>query len=187
VVLYGLGGMGKSQLALQYAYVHKEEYTSIWWISVPTISRGFVSIAQELFRYHARSMAKRCQPDYHRIAAALGLPPNVVTETGLVRASEDAIMEVVTAVKGWLTAEDNQRWLIILDNHDDLKVDIMDYLPPSLSGSVIITSRVSDSARLGDSLEVVGVQEDDAIEILRKSARIDLASFETGKSCNMAG
>jgi len=31
-VLYGLGGMGKSQIALEYAYRFKDHYTLVWWL-----------------------------------------------------------------------------------------------------------------------------------------------------------
>jgi len=30
VVLHGLGGIGKTQLAIQYAYIHQKDYTSVW-------------------------------------------------------------------------------------------------------------------------------------------------------------
>ncbi|WP_344445033.1 tetratricopeptide repeat protein [Kitasatospora nipponensis] len=32
VVLHGLGGVGKTELALQYAHLHSESYDLIWWI-----------------------------------------------------------------------------------------------------------------------------------------------------------
>jgi tetratricopeptide (TPR) repeat protein len=33
VVVYGLGGVGKSELALQYAHAHRDRYQLIWWIT----------------------------------------------------------------------------------------------------------------------------------------------------------
>jgi hypothetical protein len=185
MVLHGLGGMGKSQLALEYAHAHQEEYSSIWWISVPNISQDIVAIAQDLVQHHAQHMAKTAQPDYHRIAITLGLPTHAVTETGRINASSKTIDDVISAVKRWLSAKDNKRWLMIMDNHDDLQVDVGKYLPSSSSGRILITSRVSDSARLGDSLELGGIREEDAIEILRKSARRDQASFETRESIHV--
>ena len=34
--LYGMGGVGKTQLALQYAYAHLANYETIWWINAET-------------------------------------------------------------------------------------------------------------------------------------------------------
>jgi AAA+ ATPase superfamily predicted ATPase len=34
VVLYGLGGIGKTQLAIKYTTRHKEKYTAIFWLNV---------------------------------------------------------------------------------------------------------------------------------------------------------
>jgi Tfp pilus assembly protein PilF len=31
-VLYGLGGMGKSQIALEYAYRYRDQYSLVWWL-----------------------------------------------------------------------------------------------------------------------------------------------------------
>ncbi|WP_326598739.1 tetratricopeptide repeat protein [Streptomyces sp. NBC_01803] len=35
-VLHGLGGVGKSTLALQYAHLHRDRYNPIWWIPAET-------------------------------------------------------------------------------------------------------------------------------------------------------
>jgi hypothetical protein len=36
VALYGLGGVGKTQIALEYAYLHFQDYEAIFWISAET-------------------------------------------------------------------------------------------------------------------------------------------------------
>src|SRR5271155_3033227 len=49
VALYGLGGVGKTQLALEYVYSHKSEYERIYWISAvseATLFSGFQEIAK---------------------------------------------------------------------------------------------------------------------------------------------
>ena len=84
--------------------------------------------------------------------------------------------------ESWFAAEDNNKWLLIFDNYDDLKnVDIYDFLDPSSSGSILITSRSRDTGRIGKELEIQDVAEDEALEILRKSARRDTDLFEKGK------
>ena len=34
-VVHGLGGMGKTQLCVEYARQHKEDFTALFWWSVP--------------------------------------------------------------------------------------------------------------------------------------------------------
>src|SRR5437762_5367542 len=50
VALYGLGGVGKTQTALEYVHTKKEYYNSIFWISgvnQATLLTGFQQIATE--------------------------------------------------------------------------------------------------------------------------------------------
>lgn len=47
-VLYGLGGVGKTQIALEYAYRYAQEYTAVFWIgaeSLESITSSYLSIA----------------------------------------------------------------------------------------------------------------------------------------------
>lgn len=47
----GMGGVGKTQLCVEYAYQHKEEYSLVWWINgqdTSTITAEYVSLASEL-------------------------------------------------------------------------------------------------------------------------------------------
>ena len=184
MVLHGLGGIGKTQLATQYAYLHHKDYTSVWWVNASTtqtLSQGFLGIAQQLLSYHAKKAAAGRKLDNAQIAAALGLPPDVVGQDGKLTVSRDITEVVVNAIIAWFAAEGNNRWLLVIDNYDDVKnVNIYDFLHPSSLGSVLITSRSRDTCRVGKALEIVEVTEDEALEILRKSAQMDMASFRKG-------
>jgi len=49
VALYGLGGVGKTQLAIEYAHSHRSDYDGIYWInavSEATVLAGFQDIAR---------------------------------------------------------------------------------------------------------------------------------------------
>ena len=191
VVLHGLGGIGKTQLAIQYAYIHQKDYTSVWWVNASTtqtLSQGFLGIAQQLLAYHARKTTASLKPDSAQIAAALGLPSDVVDQNGKLTTSRDITEIVVNAIIEWFAADDNNLWLLIIDNYDDLRnVDIYEFLPQSSPGSILITSRSRDTCRVGKALEVQEVTEDEALEILRKSAHWDMASLRKGMHSSHSG
>jgi hypothetical protein len=184
VVLHGLGGIGKTQLAVQYAHFIHHNYTSVSWINATnseTISGSFLKIAQQLLTQHGLNETTFGKnPDYAAIATGLGIPPNTVNPSGQITASDTAT-DVIEAVKRWFCTKDNPRWLLIVDNYDDIQnIDIRDYLPHCFHGHILVTSRARDSSRLGQGLEVVEVEPDDGLEILRKSAQYDPAIFKHG-------
>ena len=70
--LFGLGGVGKTQIAAEYAYRHREEYTAVFW--------SFAGTEQSV------------RGGYAAIAALLNLPEKESQEQA----------KVTDAVKGWL-------------------------------------------------------------------------------------
>ncbi|MFD3928635.1 hypothetical protein [Streptomyces sp. NPDC058614] len=49
--IHGLGGIGKSTLALHYAHLHRHAYTVVWWLnaaSTEQIVTGLASLALRL-------------------------------------------------------------------------------------------------------------------------------------------
>lgn len=66
VALCGLGGSGKTQLALEYVYRHREDYEACLWISCDTpikAAQGFVDVARKLAfegvqQQHLRALVK---------------------------------------------------------------------------------------------------------------------------------
>jgi GTPase SAR1 family protein len=55
VVLYGLGGIGKTQLAIEYIRRHKEKYTAIFWLnanSQDSLKLSFRDVARQVTQYH---------------------------------------------------------------------------------------------------------------------------------------
>ena len=67
-VLHGLGGIGKTQIAVEYAYRHAQEYTAIFWIGAETpesIASSFLSIATLM------GLPEHQESDQGRIAAAV--------------------------------------------------------------------------------------------------------------------
>jgi hypothetical protein len=117
----GLGGIGKTHIALGYAYRYRHYYQAVLWLRAETrdeLISGCVALAD-----------------------LLQLPER----------EEKEQLKVVQAVKHWLTT--HQHWLLILDNADDLSL-ILDFLPPTCLGHILLTTRASSTGRLAKRIEV---------------------------------
>ncbi|KAL3475935.1 violaceus kinesin [Aspergillus californicus] len=147
--IFGLGGIGKTQIALELAYRVKDNHPdcSIFWIP---------STNKESFRQA-----------YNEICEDL----NLAEDSG-GRSDNMAI------VRNYLSREDSGEWLMILDNADDhdLWFDrsqesrLIDYVPQSSNGWVIMTSRdkrvATRFASRENSIEVMRMDEGTAAQML---------------------
>lgn len=172
IVLYGMGGIGKTQITLEYVHTHHADYSSVFWVNVTseeTATLGFRSIAQRLVDHHA-TVATTAKPDYPRIAQLLGMT-GMIDQNGQLSAGKEETGRIVEAVKRWYSLEKNQNWLLILDNVDDLEsFDIRTFIPTSSHGMVLMTSRRRESTRFGTGLEVEEMLELEGTSLLLKSA-----------------
>jgi hypothetical protein len=152
VGVWGLGGAGKSQLALSYLQRYSADYEATFWIQAgqkASIDRDFMEIYQLL-------------------------PRNT-----LLQSHQTAPEDVRRAVLNWFTGKPG-KWLIIFDGADQLHkidrdfVDLSQYIPGCPGVHVIITSR-SSIARKFSTFEGVNVgelEEPQAIDLFLKCAEI---------------
>ncbi|KAJ5649352.1 uncharacterized protein N7484_003075 [Penicillium longicatenatum] len=148
VALFGLGGAGKTQVALQLAYWAKEHMPghSIFWVSAS--SEGSFKQA------------------YSEIARQLAIHKATDDET------------VMQLVQRYLSSEAAGPWLLIVDNADNLELlfgsadvpGLYGYLPDSRSGVMLLTTRSREVA--------VSFAERDIIEIQKMMPAEATALFE---------
>ncbi|KAF2181395.1 hypothetical protein K469DRAFT_262846 [Zopfia rhizophila CBS 207.26] len=165
IALVGLGGVGKSQLAIEHCYRTAERSPETW-----------------VFWAHASNTA-RLEQNYRDIADQVKL-----------RGRKDPQADVFKLVHDWLRDEKNGRWLLVLDNADDaavlsppssssqktqayggsggLRQHLSRYLPPSRHGSVLVTSRTKRVAlqvmEESDIILIEPMQDEAAHALLHK-------------------
>ena len=138
-VIHGLGGMGKTQLAVAYAARHRDQYSAVFWLNArdeTSLKQGFVRVAERILREY---------------------PPLTYIKNAVESHDLD---QTVRAVKQWLDKPKNNCWLIIYDNYDHPKLetdmnnqgdentafeayDIRPFLPDAYHGAILITTRSS--------------------------------------------
>ncbi|GKT97978.1 transcription factor [Fusarium langsethiae] len=150
VALVGLGGIGKTQIALRFAYQMKEKRPdySIFWVPVlnnETIERAYADIAKKL---------------------------------RLQKSSEDKDMKDL--VCQYLSSDEAGKWLLIVDNVDDQelvirsdeKPGIEGYLPQNENGIILFTTRsghVAGDLAQYDVIEIEQMDVEEAKILLEKS------------------
>jgi hypothetical protein len=162
-VVHGLGGMGKTQLYVEYVRGHKYEFTAVFWLdgsSKDALRQSLVDAAARVAR-ETPSSAGRPLPDVHDMDGA------------------------IEALQQWLSLEANTGWLLVLDNidrewqgmsgrTDPQAYDFEDYLPPADHGNVLITTRLARLQRVKASLRLGEVDSDIGREILESRAGREL-------------
>ncbi|KAF1930730.1 HET-domain-containing protein [Didymella exigua CBS 183.55] len=178
VALVGLGGVGKSQLAIEFAYQVLEKSPNTW-----------------VFWVHAETET-RLRNSYHEIAEMIKMDGR-----------DDPKANITQLVNAWLRNDAKVPWLMIVDSADDAsvffdnvpasdasrespaspasttKLPLSSNPPSSHTGSILVTSRSHDVAcMLADSeehiIEVGPMDDHDALDLLRKKFNSTIKSDE---------
>jgi tetratricopeptide (TPR) repeat protein/adenylate kinase family enzyme len=158
VVLLGMGGSGKTQLALQYCQQAeaRRQFMSIFWVDASTpaaTAQSFVTIA------------------------------GFITNNQEDLKDNEVVLEIVKeSLSTWTDS-----WLIVFDNFDDPNAfkdkNIKDYFPQGTNGAILFTTRHGDVKRLGNAVAVGEMSEDEGLELLFGQTHCDRSerSTQTGK------
>ena len=158
-VLHGLGGIGKTQLAIAYARKHQQRYTAILWLNGNSRDTLVQSLAV-FAKYAEIGRTRQSTGD--------------TVEQGFEQ------QEKANAVLRWLALDENRRWLLIFDNvdrdyqaetGDQQAYDIESFLPSADHGSVLITTRLPHFGEHGSTTKVTSVDQEQGRQILQNSVR----------------
>jgi hypothetical protein len=149
VILHGLGGAGKSEIALMYADEQKRAYSSIFWLYANNTSKLEAS---------AHSALKLITDHYDKIGLPIGVYSDLkdaVNMSGAELLNETVKRSGVELLKNWLSEESNNSWLLIIDNYDDPASCNLDAILPTTGvGHVLITSRNPNARIESDQVPV---------------------------------
>ena len=137
VALYGLGGIGKTRLAIEYAWSREAVYSALLFVSASDGAALNAGLA--------------------------GLTAFEILDLPEKEARDDATK--ITAVLRWLEA--NPTWLMILDNVDDRAAvaEVAKLMPRLKGGHVVVTARASNFPAGVRKLEVSTLDENAASAI----------------------
>ncbi|RKK98397.1 hypothetical protein BFJ71_g6750 [Fusarium oxysporum] len=126
MALVGMGGFGKSQVAINFAYSINDEASDV-----------------NIFWVHASSKP-RFEEAYRTIAERMKLPKR-----------DEPSTDILALVRDWLQNDESGPWLMILDNADDINLfypkgtderSLASFLPMRYNGTILVTSRSLDVA-----------------------------------------
>ena len=143
VALFGLGGVGKTQLALEYVYTHRDNYEFVFWISA-------VSEATILSSFQDIAKRTRCVPN------TISMPPPEIAS---------GVLAWLNRQESWLLVIDNLDNIEVIDNY-------LPEMSPGKHTLITTRNRHCDDIP-AEGLEVRALEVDDAAHLLLTRAKVE--------------
>lgn len=124
--LSGMGGLGKTEIATEFAFRHKDKFDAVFWVradEVAKLDQSYSQIAQKLGLETAAESTSQ--------VVSKGLVKEWLSNSWMCSPLEE---------EAGVSARAQATWLIIFDNADEPSI-IADYWPAMGNGSVLVTSR----------------------------------------------
>ncbi|KAK6502492.1 hypothetical protein TWF506_003073 [Arthrobotrys conoides] len=127
---------------------------------------------QRIIKEQARITWPESAPDYEIVSLKLGIP-GLVDSGGRISTDSETISDIQSALFRWLQLPDNNKWLLIFDNADDLETfDIQEYFPNYGGGAILITSRRPEFSHSAEQADLEGLDKESAIKLLLSLAHL---------------
>lgn len=137
--LYGLGGVGKTEIAAEYAHRYRNDYTLCWWV--------------------------RCEREALIVNSLLALGQRLQLADFRPEERDYSIGLVIDALN---RGEPHSRWLLIFDNATNAEM-VAGYIPQGMGHVIITSrdSHWHKALRV-DGIEVTEFEDAESVEFLRK-------------------
>jgi tetratricopeptide (TPR) repeat protein len=153
--IHGLGGVGKTEVAREYALSRQQQFDAIFWVEADQttqLSEGFSIIAAQL------GFADSADQD--RVVSR-NITLEWLANPQISPGSRDSSLR-----SGQNACEYEARWLLIFNNADDLEL-LRIFWPLTQTGSILVTSRDPMVKRGRAGLELEPFETDEAATLLR--------------------
>jgi len=157
-ILCGMGGIGKTELAIEYVLSRQDKFDAVFWVLADTtknLASGFAEIAKRL-----------------GLSSEPGNEPDDVMAREVVRGWLANPVGRFTDNDGKVTTRKG-RWLFAFDNADDPEI-LCDWMPSQGPGAILVTSRdptIRESPFLTDGLDLSSLSPEEGGDMLRRLSK----------------
>lgn len=142
--LFGMGGVGKTQIALQYAYEHMDEYNVVWWIN----AENSLTIQNSISKFL--------------------ILQGIFSDNKNVEISRKIFLDYFDSHDKWFLIYDNAEY----GTQHDYNM-LLSYFPQNVSnGNVLMTTRCKNAFENAAHLEILVWNEEDAVNFLEQRSSI---------------